>query len=468
MSRTYKRRPRRSTNLPQKLFTVGLVVVFLVVAVIASLLVFDRVRQMIAASTALPDFTFTRPVEETPVVQFDPLSLPRWKGVERVNILVMGIDQRDYEEGPWRTDTMIVLTLDPVTLTGGMVSIPRDLWVPIPGFEEARINTAHYFGDVYDYPGGGPALAVETVEYNLGVPIHYYVRANFTAFEEAVDLIGGIEIDVPEEINDPLYPARDGPGYAPFYVPAGLQRLDGKMALKYARTRHSPGGDFDRADRQQQVILAIFEKVTRLDMLPQLALKAPQFWQTLQGAVETDLTLEEAIALANLAIEIDLKEIRSGVIDENYTQFWTTPDGQQVLIPLRDSMRDLRDYIFTAETPLPEVDDPETRLAAEAATIAVLNGTTTEGLATETSEYLQQQGLHVVVADNADLSDYVESMVIVYTGKNYTAEYVARLLGLPQTVVVHGSDPAAEVDISVILGANYESSEFDSTAQSGG
>jgi hypothetical protein len=215
-------------------------------------------------------------------------------------------------------------------------------------------------------------------------------------------------------------------------------------------------------------MLAIFDKVTRLDMLPQLALKAPQLWQSLQDSVETDLTLEEAIALANLASEIDTKDIRSGVIDENYTQFWTTADGQQVLIPLRDAMRELRDYVFTAETPLPEVDDPDTRLAAEAARIAVLNGTTTEGLASHTSEYLQQQGLDVVVTDNADLSDYVESMVIVYTGKNYTAEYIARLLGLPQTAVVHGSDPAAEVDISVILGANYEASENDATTQSGG
>ncbi|NLF00522.1 MAG: LCP family protein, partial [Anaerolineales bacterium] len=330
MRRTSKRQPQRSTTATQKLLTAGLVVVFLMIAGVAALLVFDRVREMIAASTSLPELTVNQPAEETPVVQFDPLQLPQWTGVERVNILLLGIDQRDYEEGPWRTDTMIVLTIDPVTMTGGVLSIPRDLWVPIPGYNEARINTAHYFGDVYDYPGGGPALAVQTVEYNLGVPIHYYVRANFTAFEKIVDLIGGIDVVVPEEINDPKYPDRNSPGYDPLYIPAGRQHLDGEMALKYARTRYSPGADFDRAKRQQQVLDAILYRVTSLDMLPDLALKAPQLWQTLEGAVETDLSLEQIIALANLASEIEPEARRYGVINEKYTQNWTTPDGQQV------------------------------------------------------------------------------------------------------------------------------------------
>lgn len=455
MRRTSKRQPQRSTTTTQKLLTAGLVVVFLMIAGVAALLVFDRVREMIAASTSLPELAVSQPAEETPVVQFDPLQLPQWTGVERVNILLLGIDQRDYEEGPWRTDTMIVLTIDPVTMTGGVLSIPRDLWVPIPGYNEARINTAHYFGDVYDYPGGGPALAVQTVEYNLGVPIHYYVRANFTAFEKIVDLIGGIDVVVPEEINDPKYPDRNSPGYDPLYIPAGRQHLDGEMALKYARTRYSLGADFDRAKRQQQVLDAILYRVTSLDMLPDLALKAPQLWQTLEGAVETDLSLEQIIALANLASEIEPEARRYGVINEKYTQNWTTPDGQQVLIPLRDSMREMRDYIFTTQPVAEEIADPATRLSAEAATIAVLNGTAREGLAGSTAEYLLQQGLDVVLTDNADLSDYVESMVIVYTGKTYTAEYITRLLGLPQTAVVLGSDPTSEVDISVVLGANF-------------
>jgi len=450
----------RSTGVLQQLLTVGLILLFLIIAGLAGLFVFDQVRQFIAASDILPNFTIEHNDNETGGVVYEPgKPLPRWEGTERVNVLVMGIDQREQEQGPWRTDTMLVLTIDPVTLTGGMLSIPRDLWVPIPGYEEGRINTAHYLGDVYDYPGGGPALAAKTVQYNLGVPIHHYARFNFAAFEQLVDLIGGIDVYVEEEVSDPLYPDA-GYGYDPLYMSAGWQHLNGEMALKYARTRHSAGGDFDRAKRQQQVLLAVFEQVTRLDLLPQLAQRAPELWQTLQDSVVTDLTLDQVIALAKLASEVKAENIRYAVVDENYTQFWDTPDGQQVLIPLRDRIRELRDYIFTTGAPLPEqADDPAARLKAEAATVEVLNGTTAAGLAALTADHLRQQGLQVERADNADRSDYAESLIIVYTGKTYTAEYIAHLLGFPLTAVVHGADPAAEYDISVIVGADYQPPE---------
>jgi LCP family protein required for cell wall assembly len=448
----------RPSDLAQKLLTVGLVLVFLVIAGAAGLFVFDQVRQFIAASDMLPDFTIEH-TESEDVVYEPGKPLPRWEGTERVNVLVMGIDQREHEQGPWRTDTMLVLTIDPVTMSGGMLSIPRDLWVPIPGYEEGRINTAHYLGEIYDYPGGGPALAAKTVQYNLGVPIHHYARFNFGAFERMVDLIGGIDIYVEAEISDPTYPD-EAYGYDPFYLEAGWQHINGEMALKYARTRHSAGGDFDRAKRQQQVLMAIFEQVTRLDLLPQLAPRAPELWQTLQGSVVTDLTLDQIIALAQLASEVDREQIRYVVIDEYYTQFWSTPDEQQVLIPLRDRIRELRDYIFTSEAPPPQQEeDPAARLEAEAARIEVLNGTTTAGLAALTTDYLQQQGLEIARTDNAERSDYPESLVIVHTGKTYTAEYLVRLLDLPTTAVVHGADADAEYDVSVILGADYQPAE---------
>jgi len=448
-------RMRDSSSLIQRLFTIGLVLIFLMIAGASGLFVFDQVYNFFVSAENLPDITVKH--DEPSQVVYEVGNLPRWEGTERVNVLLMGIDQREGEDGPWRTDTMLVLTIDPVTMSGGMLSIPRDLWVPIPGYEEARINQAHFFGEVYDYPGGGPALAVKTVQYNLGVPIHYYARVNFTAFEELVDLIGGIDVYVEEEIVDDAYPDDETKGYDPLYIPAGWRHFGGEMALKYARTRCTSGGDFDRAKRQQKVIRAIFDQVTRLDLLPQLAPRAPEMWQTLQGSVVTNLTLDEIVALANLASEVDADNIRYDVIDEEYTQFWETPDGQQVLIPLRSRMRELRDYIFTTEPAVSqEDDDPAARLAAEGASIEVLNGTNTAGLAGRTSEYLQQQGLEIAQIGNADRDDYADSLVIIYTGKNYTAQYLANLLDLPLTSMVHGADPNAEYDISVILGADYQ------------
>lgn len=440
--------------------------VFLAIAVVAGLVVFGQVRRYIAASDNLPSFTQPEESESGNVGREKGNPLPIWTGRERVNILVMGIDQRTGVEQPegngdlWRTDTMLVFTLDPVTMSGGMLSIPRDLWVPIPGYQRGRINTAHYIGEVDNYPGGGPALAVETVQYNLGVPIRYYARVNFTAFEEMIDLIDGIDVYVEEEIDDPKYPD-EAYGYDPLYIPAGQQHFDGEMALKYARTRCTSGGDFDRARRQQKILMAVFEKVTRLGMLPKLATtRAPKLWQTLQGSVQTDLKLDQIIALADLASQVNPDDIRYGVIDENYTDFYTTPDGQEVLKPDRERMRELRDYIFTAEVPssAPE-GSPRVQLEEEAATIEVLNGTLTTGLAAGVAERLREEDLQVERVGNADRSDIAESLVIASTGKTYTAEYIARLLDLPQAAVVHGADPAAEYDISVVLGADYQPSE---------
>lgn len=455
MRRSIVRPRRRSDNILEMLFILGLLLLFLMAAGIAGVVVFDQVRRFTATSDVLPQITVNRdPVDEEPPVRIDPQQV--YTGTERVNILVMGVDQRAGEDGPCRTDSMMVLTIDPVTLRAGVLSIPRDLWVPIWGYNmQARINTANFIGDRDGYPGGGPALAAATVEYNFGIRIHHYVRLNFTAFVELVDRIGGIEICVKEEIKDPYYPD-EAYGYDPLYIPAGCHHFDGALALKYARVRHTAGGDFDRARRQQQVMQAIFERVTRLDLLPQLVLQAPELWVMLQDSVVTDpeLTLDKIVALANLASKVPPENVRYGVIDENYVDLYTTPDNQKVLIPVREEIRKLRDYIF-ADAPAPVSDDPVARLAEEAAKIQVLNGTTVEGLAGRTAEFLRQQGFQVAHTGNAPASDYAESLIIVYTGKTYTAESLCRVLNLPPTAIVHGADPTVEYDILVILGADY-------------
>jgi LCP family protein required for cell wall assembly len=298
--------------------------------------------------------------------------LPDWQKKERVNILLLGIDEREGQYGPWRTDTMIVLTLDPESNTAGMLSIPRDLWVSIPGYGENRINTAHYTGDLKKYPGGGPALAIKTVQYNLGIPIHYYIRVNFSGFIKAIDTIGGIDIYVEKEIYDPTYPD-NAYGYDPLYIPAGSYHMDGGLALKYARTRHG-GSDFDRLRRQQQVIMAVRDKVLRLDLLPGLLPKLPELLQTVGDAVQTDLQFDEMHNLIQLAGQVDDQHIKTAVIDSSMTEPTTTPNGAQVLIPIPDKIRAVVDEVFS--TPTEEVADQEEteereKLAAEGAKIIV-------------------------------------------------------------------------------------------------
>jgi LCP family protein required for cell wall assembly len=266
---------------------------------------------------------------------------PDWSKGERVNVLLLGLDKRPQESCPCRTDTMIVVTLDPRTLTAGVLSIPRDLWVEIPGYGEERINVAHIYGDQYGYPGGGPGLAMRTVEYNLGIPIHYYVRINFDGFRKVVDALGGIDINVEKELVDERYPDENY-GFITVRIPAGLQHMDGETALRYARIRHV-GTDIGRTRRQQQVLLAIREKALSLNLLPKL----PELLQAFGDTVDTNLQPQEILSLAQIAVKVSKDDISFSVIDETMTVPVIMPKtGAYVLFPDRERIRQLIDQIF--------------------------------------------------------------------------------------------------------------------------
>ena len=367
---------------------------------------------------------------------------------ERVNILLLGTDQRSGENGPSRTDTMIVVTVDPQTKSGGMLSIPRDLWVSIPGHSEGRINTAHFYGEADDYPGGGPALAKKTVQYALGVPIHYYVRVNFDGFVKLVDAINGITINVEEPIHDDRYP--DGSyGYMTIDIPAGEQLMDGQTALQYARARHG-GSDFQRARRQQQVLKAIRDKVMRLD-IP--LTKIPEMLRIVGDSVRTDLSLSDMYALAKLGREIDVESIRSAVIDETLTTPQTTPDGAQVLIPDRALMREVIKDLFGGPAPTSVASLTEAQLLArDGAKVEVQNGTLTPGLAQSTAEQLTELGYTVVSFSNADRSDYASSVIIDYSGKSSTVSLLAQRFKVAAENIRRQSDGPPGVDVRLILG----------------
>ncbi len=447
----------------------GLTIAFLVAAAITGYLTFLTVRGFVTSwnFTDLPGVSIDANATATPELGTDinaplqPLSGPTpqpWDGASRVSILVMGLDYRDWEEdqGAPRTDTMILFTIDPVSRTAGMLSIPRDLWVNIPGFEPNKINTAYRFGEVYKLPGGGPGLAMSTVEALLGVPINFYALIDFTAFERFIDEIGGVTVNVPEEITvDPL-----GPGNTVVLEP-GQQILSGPVALAYARARNSEGGDFDRAQRQQQVILAIRDQVLNLDLLPVLISKAPILYQEIASGVVTNLTLDQAIKLAVLAQQIPVENIKRGVIaPPEHVTFGVSPDGQDILRPVPDKIRILRDEIFSSDLlsrPAASASDPLELVIEENAQIAVLNGTFTPGLAAETADYLKGLGITVAVTDNAPEA-YNLTTVIDYTGNPYTVQYLVDLLGIAPNRIFSRFDPDSQVDVELALGNDWATS----------
>ena len=409
-----------------------------------------------------------------PVTGLTGESLPDWEEQERVNILLLGIDKRPDEQFA-RTDTMILVTIDPATGRAGMLSIPRDLWVTIPGYTENRINTAHYQGDKNGYPGGGPALAMKTVQYNLGVPVHFYVRVDFTGFRRIVDTLGGIDVDVPQIINDPKYPDENY-GYDPFYIEAGAQHLDGNIALKYARTRATLGADFDRARRQQQVLIAIREKALAIGAVP----KIPELWATMADTVQTDLQLVDILELAKLSDEIGGDDIQSAVLDHTMTVNYKTDTGAQVLLPVREKIRPVIDAMFTSPEPAgpPPTPTPDPALLAQAqaeveaesrhraevaaalqdegAKIVVQNGTPSQDLAADAADYLRNQGFSIVQFGPADRTDYPRTVIVDYTGKSYALMLLADIFNVADENIRRSPNLKSEVDVRVIVGADFQ------------
>jgi LCP family protein required for cell wall assembly len=232
---------------------------------------------------------------------------------------------------------MMLLMIDPISKQASILSIPRDLYVDIPGHGLQRVNTAYFFGS-------GP-LALESVQYNLGIRVNYYAMIEFNVFVRLIDEIGGIDINVPQAIYDPDYPTYDY-GYEVFSIETGLHHLDGETALKYARTRSTAGSDYDRAGRQQDVIFAIREKVLSAELLPALIGKAPALYTELQDNIATDMSLDQMLRLAVLAKDIPRENIRTGIIDANYVISYQTPEGALVEIPNRYNIGELLTYVF--------------------------------------------------------------------------------------------------------------------------
>ncbi len=290
--------------------------------------------------------TESAPDEAEPSSEETLVAVAPWQDPRRVSILLLGIDQRAGETGTFATDTIILLSLDPVGKTGALLSIPRDLWVQMPGLNQpGRINTANIIGDDINYPGGGgPAYAARVVEKELGITIQHYVLINFEVFTTLIDAIGPVEVCPPEPIDDDQYP--DGSyGTISIHFDAGCQELNAERLLQYARTRHSDS-DIGRSSRQQEVILAVRDKVLSaggvLSLLPQV----PALWRSVQDNIRTDLTLEEVISLARTAESIPDSEIRQSQISFGEVELGTTADGDQILMPIHSDIQALVQDLF--------------------------------------------------------------------------------------------------------------------------
>ncbi len=446
---------------------VGILVAFIILAGITGTLAFILIRNTIMGWTIsdLPGSPVisnsgnsTEDILSAPMMPVEEVEAKPWDGKSRVNVLFMGLDFRDWQVGDIpRSDTMILFTIDPVTRTAGTLTIPRDMWVNIPDFDYGKINTAYYLGEAYHLPGGGPELAMKTVSEFLGVPVNYYAQVDFNTFTEMIDLIGGVPIT--PEVDIKL--ERIGTtGYEEHLKAGETVTLDGALLLSYARNRYTEGGDFDRSRRQQQVIMAIRDRILKLDMLPTLIAKAPSLYQQLSAGIHTNFNLQQIIELAQLALQIRMENISQASIGPSQTVDAWSADGLEILIPIPDEIRVVRDQIFTtggSAAPLAQATDPAGSITTETARVSVQNGTMVEGLASKTAEYFRSQGLNVVSEGNAG-QVYDQSVLYLYGPKPYTLNFLSGLLGVDSNRIWNSYDPNSQQDIVVIVGNDWANS----------
>jgi hypothetical protein len=261
--------------------------------------------------------------------------------------------------------------------------------------------------------------------------------------------VGGVDVNVDEAINDPLYPDMNY-GYDPFVISAGMHHMDGATALKYARTRHG-ASDFYRMRRQQQIIMALRDRALTTDALARIIPNIGQVIGTLRRSFSTDLSTTEIVQLALFARDLPADKISKIVVDESAATNYTTPGGAEVLLPVRDRIKELRTELYNP--PPPALSAETTPLPGR---IALQNGTSTKGLAATVETRLEKLGFTVAsIGDASGL--YAHTVIIDYRGNATYANQLAAALGVSMAQVSTSTDTSRNVDALVIIGDDYRS-----------
>lgn len=367
-------------------------------------------------------------------------------GQETINFLLIGSDKRSGTS--FRTDTMIVAILRPNEGQVSMISIPRDLWVSIPGWGNNRINTAYQYGINNGYPGGGPGLLKDTIQYNLGIRIDHTAMVDFDGFRKIVDTLGGVDIPVvcpytDWRLIDPSYNPNIEENWYLYTVNPGIIHMDGDLALWYARSRQK-SSDFDRGRRQQEVLRAIFTQALQAGTLTRI----PELYNNVKDSVETDLGLGNILQLALYAPKMTNADIRSYYIRPPYVSSWITSGGAYVLSPNPDLLTQL----------LTEALSPSTRtVERQAVSIEVMNGTSIPGYETLASTRLNYAGFETHII-SSDRQDYAYSVLIdkSLAQDRSVSDTILNVMGMLPGGLIPSPDEGASAQYLLILGYDYQ------------
>lgn len=387
--------------------------------------------------------------------------LLKGEGDGRVNILLMGKGGPGHE-GADLTDTLIVSSIDPINKTSTLVSIPRDLWVTVPGSGSGKINAVYANAknkalnsnpkDKAKAEQAGVEAIKQAVGQALGIPIHYYSMIDFEGFKQAVDIVGGVDINVPEDlaVSEHLYDTTVG---KPYYlnVPAGPQHFDSTKALYFSRSRKtSLRGDFTRAERQRVFIQALGQKVLSAGTYTN-PVKISQLMSAFGDHVTTDFSVNNAIRLAQIGKDIDISKMQSiGLADPPENLLITDQlEGQSIVRPAAG----LGDFSKVQSFIRNTLKDPY--IAKENAAIVALNGTGKAGLATTKSDQLKSYGYNVTRIGDAPTQTYDKTVIVDMTNgqKPFTKNYLEKRLGAQTvTTLPDATIDSTGADFVIILG----------------
>lgn len=369
------------------------------------------------------------------------------EGDGRINILLLGIGGGKHP-GANLTDTIMLASINPIEKSIVLLSIPRDLYVPIEGAGYNKINYAHAFGEENQKKtGGGPALSKQVVSEILDLPIHYFIRLDFEGFVKLVDQLGGVDIYVEKAIYDPYYPAPDMKGYQPFSIKAGFHHMDGNLALKYVRSRETTS-DFDRSKRQQKFLTALLDKALSLGVLTNPK-KVSSIIYIAGSHLKTDLQIWEIERLIGLIKEIKPEKIALKVLDNSENGLLmakTGPEGYY-LVPKSGNFKEIQRFVHQFLT------DPF--LEQEKAKIEIQNASGKVNLATQLVELLKSYGYQVVKVSGAD-TIFPKTTIYDYTGGKKSATIAFLKKRLKTDIVKTLEKEEGDIDILVILGKDFK------------
>jgi LCP family protein required for cell wall assembly len=392
-------------------------------------------------------FTYGNPpTPPTPIPSPAPAqAFPR--GV--INIALLGSDRRP-QSTSFRTDVIIVVSIHPRDGTVALLSIPRDLYVYLPGYSMQRINLAFRLGESLNYPGGGAALLADTIRYNFGIPIHHFAKVEMSGFSRIVDALGGVEVHVNCSYTDwrlraPGLNQEDERNWRLYTVNPGVVEMDGDLALWYARSRRR-SSDFDRSRRQQEVLRALYRQILQLDLITRI----PDVYGELRDTVTTDIDLSTLLSLAPLATRIGTADIRSRFIGRDEVTSWRVPSsGAQVLVPKAGPIQALVSDTF-------DFSEPDELIPAAALAVEVLNasGRTDWGdLAAERLNYAGFQAYVGAIEPSDDPSTYLIDFGVT---PSEASQQILEAFGLSDARLVHLPDASSPFAFRLVVGTDYK------------